>query len=305
MGLRFALTPLARWWTKVIGLALGYGLIDNISDAYVFLMNEFEPGDQVFLFGFSRAAYTARALAAFLQMFGLIRRGDEGLVPYPLRRFKGNVRNAESFEIAHRFKATFSSECKPHFLGVWDTVSSVGWLYDPLTPPLTAHNPDITIGHHAMSIDERRCAFRQNLWQFRPGLEPSLVCGCSCDVGGGYEEAESGLSKIALQWMLRDAKTAGLPVDAQGESEVHGGTPPFVNPDPCAVIHNSLTLAWLPLEFFPRRVTDMTVTPPRKRWTMPLRPRRHVLTPAESYERRRAQLGYSPPNLPQIVTVEP
>jgi uncharacterized protein (DUF2235 family) len=108
MGSRLALTRLVRWWTKVIGLAFGYGLMDNIADAYIFLMREFEPGDRVFIFGFSRGAYTARALAAFLHMFGLIRRGNEGLVPYALRRFKSRIRNKQTFDVAHNFKQTIS-----------------------------------------------------------------------------------------------------------------------------------------------------------------------------------------------------
>src|SRR5947199_3602198 len=74
MGSRFAPTKLGRLWTKGLGLAFGYGLMDNITDAYVFLMNEYAEGDSVYLFGFSRGAYTVRALAAFLRMFGMIRK---------------------------------------------------------------------------------------------------------------------------------------------------------------------------------------------------------------------------------------
>lgn len=310
MGSRLALTRLARWWTKVLGLAFGYGLMDNLSDAYIFLMNEFEPGDQVFLFGFSRGAYTVRALAAFLHMFGLIRRGNDGLVPYAIRRFKGKVKGQQTFDIAKRFKQTFTIECKTHFIGVWDTVSSVGWIYDPLKLPYTAHNPDIAIGRHAISIDERRCAFRQNLWQFDPNQDSKQVwfAGVHCDVGGGYAEAESGLSKITLAWMLREAKTAGLAVDAKKESDVLGGDARYAKPDPCAGMHNSLALAWLPLEVFPRRYTDTRVSPPQVRWRIPLGARRYIQVPAtlhQSVVERTQRMPYSPSNLPQKYTVEP
>ena len=308
-GSKLALTRLARWWTKVLGLAFGYGLSDNIMDAYTFLMNEFEPGDQVFLFGFSRGAYTARALAAFLHMFGLIRRGNDGLVPYAIRRFKQKIKNADSFDIAHQFKATISRECKPHFIGVWDTVSSVGWLYDSLVLPFTAHNPDIAIGRHAISIDERRCAFRQNLWQLGPGQDSKQVwfAGVHCDIGGGYAEAESGLSKIALAWMLREAKAAGLLVDPVKEAAIIGGQPPLVKPDPIAKMHNSLTAWWLPLELFPRRMWRTKNNPPYFEWVLPLGGRRYIQEPTtvhESVVSRKQQTSYSPPNLPQQFSIE-
>src|SRR6476469_5837913 len=83
-----ALTPVARKVTRLLGLALGYGLQADVRDAYVFLMNNFEPEDRVFLFGFSRGAYTVRALASLLHMYGLIARGNEPLVPYAIRMLR-------------------------------------------------------------------------------------------------------------------------------------------------------------------------------------------------------------------------
>src|SRR5882724_2142920 len=163
MGARSALTKIARWWTRILGLAFGYGVINNIGDCYSFLMANFEEGDNVFLFGFSRGAYTARALGAMLHMFGLLRDGNDIQFPYAARRFKRKL-DRHDFDVAEDFKATFSRICKPHFVGVWDTVSSVGWIYDPVSLPYSATNPDIQIGRHAISIDERRCMFRPNMW---------------------------------------------------------------------------------------------------------------------------------------------
>ncbi len=80
-----ALTTLSRKVTKVAGLAFGYGLESDIRDAYVFLMNHFEAGDQIFLFGFSRGAYTVRVVASLLHMYGLLEKGNEPLVPYAIR----------------------------------------------------------------------------------------------------------------------------------------------------------------------------------------------------------------------------
>jgi hypothetical protein len=80
-----ALTRASRVITRVLGMAFGYGLEADIRDAYVFLMNNFEDGDRVFLFGFSRGAYTVRAVASLLHMYGLISKGNESLVPYAIQ----------------------------------------------------------------------------------------------------------------------------------------------------------------------------------------------------------------------------
>src|SRR5437879_3469434 len=83
-----ALTTTARQATKLLGLAFGYGLATDIRDAYVVLMNNFAAGDRVFLFGFSRGAYTVRAVASLLHMYGLIPAGNEPLAPYAIRMLR-------------------------------------------------------------------------------------------------------------------------------------------------------------------------------------------------------------------------
>jgi len=115
MGARSALTGVTRWWTKVIGLAFGYGIADNIADAYQFLMRTFQANDNVYVFGFSRGAYTARALCGMLHIIGLLREDNEGLIPYSIRMLK--EKNID-FAVAADFKKTFCRECKPHFVGV-------------------------------------------------------------------------------------------------------------------------------------------------------------------------------------------
>jgi uncharacterized protein (DUF2235 family) len=276
-----ALTPFARKVTKLLGLAIGYGLEGDVRDAYVYLMNCFEPGDRIYLFGFSRGAYTVRAVASLLHMYGLIPKGNEPLVPYAIRMLtainKLGKRTGEAevdaiFDLADAFKATFSHrECKPLFVGVWDTVSSVGWIENPLRLPYTADNPDIQIGRHAIALDERRAFFRTNLWRLR-GAPPKSgpqdmkqvwFPGVHCDVGGGYPEEKSGLSKIALEWMLREAVAAGLLVDNVKCDAVLGKTDPkYARPDPNAEMHESLSLAWWPVEFLRKRHFDWT----KKEW---------------------------------------
>ena len=166
MGARSALSPIGKAWTKLIGYAFGYGASDNVADAYQFLMRNFKPGDQIYVFGFSRGAYTARVLCGLLHMVGLLREDNEGLIPYAIRLMKTKPLTGDVFKIAGKFKDTFSRPCKPHFVGVWDTVSSMGWIYNAVKFPFTTatSNPDLNIVRHAVSIDERRAFFRQNLF---------------------------------------------------------------------------------------------------------------------------------------------
>jgi uncharacterized protein (DUF2235 family) len=152
------------------------------------------------------------------------------------------------------------TDCKPWFVGVWDTVSSVGWVENPLKLPYVTNNPDIEIGRHAVAIDERRAFFRSHLWwppkdASRPqGPRDCLQVwfpGVHCDVGGGYPEEESGLSKIALEWMLDEAVAKGLLVDEKKRDAVlgRGGSARYVRPDPTAQAHESLKGFWNVAEF--------------------------------------------------------
>ena len=267
-----ALTPVARQVTKGLGMAVGYGLSNDVRDAYVFLMNNFRDGDQIFLFGFSRGAYTARAVCSLLNMYGLIYPDNAPLVPYAIRMMMA-IEKARSldenqkatteqktavsryFKLAEDFRSAMSRcECKPHFVGVWDTVSSVGWKDTPLKLPYIADNPDIQIGRHAIAIDERRAFFRTNRWMPSPKQKEHgpkdgkqvWFAGVHCDVGGGYAEAESGLAKIALQWMFNEAKPAGLLVNPAREQEVLGQSSgsQYAKPDPDGCMHESLKGAW-------------------------------------------------------------
>ncbi len=97
MGARNALTRVGKWWTRVIGLAFGYGISDNVADAYEFLIKNFHPDDRVYVFGFSRGAYTARALCGMLHIVGLLTEGNEGLIPYAIRMIK---RSEIDFKVA-------------------------------------------------------------------------------------------------------------------------------------------------------------------------------------------------------------
>lgn len=308
MGARNALSPIGKWWTRVIGLAFGYGISDNLADAYQFLMRTFEPGDSIYVFGFSRGAYTARVLCGMLHIVGLLSHDNEALIPYAIRMIK---RKDIDFKVAADFKKTFSRECKPHFVGVWDTVSSVGWVYNAVHFPFTkaTNNPDLAIVRHAISIDERRAFFRQNLFgvphDSQQDVKEVWFAGVHSDVGGSYLESESQLSQIALRWMLCEAELAGLLVDPHRRADILGGKLPYVPADPTTKNqHQSLHGAWWIAEVWPKVVHLQT---PQGTWHDSIRlnfGRRRWISPAslvhESVEERlkKADLGYKPSNLP-------
>jgi uncharacterized protein (DUF2235 family) len=307
MGAPGALTKLAKWWTKLLGQAFGYGLSGALQDGYSFLMENYVDGDLVYIFGFSRGAYCARALAAMLHMYGLLHRGNEPLIPYVLRMFEEKKKTEEDFALASTFKNTFSKTCKSHFVGVWDTVSSVGWIHDPFHLPYTAMNPDVQNGCHAISIDERRCAFRQNLWSAKTRQDQDLkqvwFAGVHSDIGGGYPEQESGLAKISLKWMLDESRAKGLLVSQELEQRVLGVTDPSMSRPSCTgQLHKSLKGIWWGLEIFPRRFWDAKAVPQRIRWKIPLASPRPMAATSEVHpsvcDRILQDSTYRPPNLP-------
>lgn len=323
---RFAL-PAAQATSRALGMAFGYGFRENVADAYAFLMDTYEEGDRVFILGFSRGAFTARAVAAMLHTCGLVEKRNQNLLPYlfPLhmKSFEGapgNPRpaNAEGRVLGHdaaaRFKSIYGRDVRPHFLGLWDTVTSLGWVYRRTYYPYSTGNPDVRIVRHAVSIDERRAQFRQNLWRADAGQDVRQVwfAGVHSDVGGGYPEPESGLSKIPLAWMAAEAHAAGLLVDPSKYSEVvlGQGTREFVPPSPAGPMHNSLKGAWWALEYLPGRSLkkDSPLRVPRAR---PRTVKDEAVIHQSVLDRMKIDPSYRPPNLldargqPRPFAVEP
>lgn len=236
------------------GLIFGDGLFENISDAYKFLMKNYEPGDQIFLFGFSRGAYTARSIAALLYSVGLLHSDTEALVPYALNYWQKDFGpQSPGGHICAEFKATLARDCPVHFIGVWDTVSSVGVINNFRKFPHTAHNPEVTHVRHAVSIDERRSTFRQNLMSpvGNQDIKNVWFAGVHSDVGGGYPPTESGLAKIAFEWMIREASAKGLDVDptAYNRELLQLGEPP----NTVGKLHRSLHGGWWAGELLPMK----------------------------------------------------
>ena len=271
---------------KVRGLGFGYGITEDIKSAYRYLMNTYEPGDRVFFFGFSRGAYTARAVAGMVHRCGLLGRNNEPLVDYAYKAYR------EQFdgELLERFRSTFSRPCKIAFLGAWDTVASVGlW---PESFPSTRHNPAIEVVRHAVSIDEVRAKFRTNLFGEVEGQDRKEVwfAGVHSDVGGGYPEA--GLSNLALRWMAREAAQHGLLVN---QAELPEG-------DANGMLHESLTGAWQVLEWLPLQRWNSSKK--RRDFVFYREQRRAIPDGALVHASVFARQGYHPPNLPAHPMVE-
>ena len=253
-----------RGLSKALGLAFGAGLSRNVCEAYSFLKDFWQPGDRVFLFGFSRGAYTVRVLAGLLHTLGLLPRGNDNLVPYVWRLFKSiRKEGAQKYwNLCDEFRRTFArpiavDDDRRHFqvdfMGVWDTVSSIGWIWEPTTFPFTAQNPSVRVIRHAVSIDERRSFFRQNLFHQAEGQDLREVWfpGVHGDIGGGYAEKEGGLWRFPFHWILEEAEQAGLLIDSRHRHEVLYRTEPIARTwlDPQ---HESLTPAWWPAELVPK-----------------------------------------------------
>lgn len=278
----------------VFGLMTGYGLDDNVLDAYRFLMENYEEGDQVYLFGFSRGAYTVRVLAGFLRLIGLLRPEQSNLVDYALTAYKQVAGEEDKFASAKRYQTILKPQrIKIKFLGIWDTVSSVFtqrpdrfYLPSRSTLPYTKKNSFVEVCRHALAIDERRRMFRVNHWDepqlYKPNpfsdsekdqdIKQVWFAGVHADVGGGYPEMESGLSKFALQWMIDEAKTHGLLTNTNMYNhlvlghERKGGSNNYVDPNHLVEPHDSLAifsksgfsfmsiLYWL-MEFVPKSVS--------------------------------------------------
>lgn len=298
---------LRNTWYKIKGLAFAAGISANIQAAYTYLMNAYEPGDNLYLFGFSRGAFTARAIAGMVHQCGLLSKHNEPMVGYAYKLYRDVFDEAT----LDKFRATYSRECKPHFVGVWDTVSSVGWAWDRETFPATYRNPDISVARHAISIDERRAKFRTNKFAHpvsAQDIREVWFAGVHSDVGGGYPEIESGLSKIALKWLVDEACAHGLLVRRQAyEDVVLGADHHYAPPDPRAVMHDSLKGAWEIVEWIPlprynyEEGRDELVTYHSK----PRDIARHSTLHQSVVDRMRDDHAYKPVNVPDEYEVEP
>ena len=214
--------------------ATGHGLQKNVEDAYRYLMACRRDGDRVYLFGFSRGAFTVRSLAGMLFKCGLLDAEQGNLVEYASKIYN----TEDNADVAAGFRQTFARPCPIHFIGVWDTVESLVMNAGKRFHDATL-NPEVKFGCHAVSIDERRKDFLPCLWDESHAsegqrLEQVWFPGVHSNVGGWYDER--GLSNGALQWMIRKAMDCGMQVDEERLAQ-------YV-PNPHDKMHNSYSGFW-------------------------------------------------------------
>ncbi len=234
-------------WRLLSG-ATGAGLSENVQDLYGYLVLNYRPGDKLHLFGFSRGAYTVRSLAGLIRSAGILRpenfaRISEAHARYIERGLETHPRalRARNYRQAYAWPEFVEpQDFIIHFIGVWDTVGSLGIPGTALGKLVERfHDTDLSSFTHyayqALAVDERRSTFVPCLWQQQVGapkaqvLEQVWFAGVHSDVGGGYKD--DGLSNGTLAWMWRRAEQAGLALDKKQ----------FSAPNPLGTLHNSLT----------------------------------------------------------------
>ena len=244
---------LARGFARLSGLASGRGVYDNISEAYRFLMRHYRSaGDQIYLFGFSRGAFTVRCVSGLVNLFGIIRPEHEVLLPTLIRVYfslpDAETRRCGALQeatralhrslalqpvvgraaLAQQIRADFTAapgrDAWVHWVGVWDTVESVG-----LPGPLSRSNPSTaTLRGKRIRHVRQALAFDEHRWSFAPRLytEPGDIAGAAqslqqrwfpgahIDLGGGEAPGEAALADAALAWIFDEAIAVGLQVPA-------------------------------------------------------------------------------------------
>jgi len=243
--------------TRAVNGALGVGLSDNIINAYKFIVWNYEPGDELYLFGFSRGAYTVRSLAGMIRRCGILKKQDLCLIKETYDFYRDRSVENHPGEIKSIKFIAENSYPNPEikFLGVWDTVGALGiphtsfrmWNKKKFKFHDLTLSSIIKYAYHAMSIDERRGLFDVNLWKqskraqdedIEQFVEQRWFPGVHSDVGGGYREEQ--LSDLALLWMIDAAKRSGLNID-MGMAVINQDFPRFLSPDPTAQPHNSMS----------------------------------------------------------------
>ncbi len=260
----------------LLGGAFGLGLTRNVLNAYRFLAENYHEsddgsdGDEIYIFGFSRGAYTARSLAGLIHNCGILK--DAAFAADAFELYRDRTSSTDADELAARlFRREYSYKRDTiRFIGVWDTVGALGipdnapgWeelskVYRGWERLWGFHDtqlgPHVEAAYHAISIDEDREAYRPTLWTSVPDptrqtLEQVWFSGVHTEVGGG--SASHALSDIALIWLVQKAIGAGLQFrdgwlikGGTWDDDPPDGQPRLVTPNPLGPLIDSLHGAW-------------------------------------------------------------
>lgn len=241
---------------EIMGGLAGFGIDKNIKDVYTFLSINYRPGDEIYLFGFSRGAYTARSLAGFINNCGILKPEHIQMVDYAYELYRDrNIYSHPDSDFMTSFRHQYCAEPATgiHYIGVWDTVGALGlpfpWNKKYNTERYKFHDVKLSrsvrYAYHALAIDECRKDFTPTLWELSDTvkndpqhpqvLEQQWFAGVHSNVGGGYED--HGLSDLALGWLAEKAEKAGLNIDLHRSKDLIPGY--FFQPDYKGELRNS------------------------------------------------------------------
>ncbi len=255
------------WLKRLWAGGVGAGLDRNVMSAYRWLGEHYEPGDRMFILGFSRGAFTARSLGGMISLCGL-------LDLHGLDEAETWKRVNAVYQQGYRKSVRFAGEpgwfhpggtVPIHFLGVWDTVGALGipddmGILDLFDSPKnyrfhnTALGANVVHARHAVALDEMRASFTPTLWtglENRPNVKQLWFPGVHCDVGGGY--LQKGLSDDTLRWMMDEAAPLGLALKPAMRGQLR--------PDFQDVLHDSATGVFKLFRTLPRSIPPLAPAP--------------------------------------------
>jgi len=220
---------------SVSGAVTGKGMHKNIMDDYRYIVQNYSHGDEIYLFGFSRGAYTVRALSGLINNCGILRRPDARLIQKAFNFYKrSGFEYSPQGEKAYEFRKAHSHRSnRIKFVGVWDTVGAMGipisflGLFDDKDEFYDQKmGRNITTARHALAIDEYREDFQPTIWEPREGMDIKQVwfSGSHADIGGSYKPDKDGsrLSDHALKWMVEEAGKFGLSIEGYLKKQLLG-----------------------------------------------------------------------------------
>ncbi|KZP32685.1 hypothetical protein FIBSPDRAFT_722414 [Athelia psychrophila] len=191
---------------NIVDLAIAWNFEKVLLGAYRWLSEHYKPGDRIFLFGFSRGAFQVRALAGMIEKVGLLYEGNEKQIPFAFELY-ASVYGDEREKAAKHFKETFSvKNVHVHFIGVWDTVSSIG-IFREKTLPLTDSCDHVCTFRHALALDECRVKFAP---ECIAGPSKKKFPANAKEVWFPGSHSDLNLESVPLLWMENEALMAGL-----------------------------------------------------------------------------------------------
>ena len=213
---------LGSYHNKLIAGGLGAGLEKNVMDGYRFLVHNYEPGDEIYLFGFSRGAYTVRSLCGLINNCNILKGSESRRIEEAFELYKNPVHTPMSeYSVNWRDQYAIEDSSMITFVGVWDTVGAMGLPFSFFGLIEDQHRfydnklgSNVTTARHALSLDEKRDDFEPTIWQPNANVDLKQVwfAGVHTDVGGGYENDPDGsvLSDIPMTWLMKEAESVGL-----------------------------------------------------------------------------------------------